>query len=255
MADAANGVTPVKRQGDETVAHFRRIIAGLVGALFLHPAKMEGDVAQSSPEGRRAQQFVLRRKKVTLVVVGAKVEGREEIVIVETQLLGLGPRHRLEFRGPEASVTIAGLFERDVVTVNPAAGVEGLAPGVSDDVDLAVAADLGVDPGLPVHQFMAELADERTGHENGPGKEADAQRAESAGDLVAKRKLVGDGARRFLKIKGRTHFEKRDSPFLHSSSAQVYQREPIRRTAGAEDPAIIPGQSWPIAAQPISGSF
>ncbi len=200
VADAADRMTPLPAEGRDAVAQLRRVVPRLVRPLFLHPAKVEGQIAKPALQRGRPEQLELRRQQVPLVVARAEMQRRQEIVIVEPQLLRLGPRHRLPFRRRETSIPIARLFQGNVMAMHPATGIKGLASGIGDDMDLPVTADLGANPGLPVHQFVSEFADKRSGHQDASGKKTKAERAERAGDFIAEGKWVRRGARRFLEI-------------------------------------------------------
>ncbi len=63
---------------------------------------------------------------------------------------------------------VARLFQREIMHVDLAAGVERGPSGKRDDMDLPIAGHLRADPGLPLHQLVSEFADIRPGHQDAP---------------------------------------------------------------------------------------
>src|ERR1017187_9185737 len=82
-----------------------------------------------------------------------------------------------------------------------AAGIKIIASRVSDDVDFLMPRNLGAHKRLPVHQFVAKLADIRPGHQNMARKKTEPRIGQRAGDLFSQRKLMGRQAAGFADIK------------------------------------------------------
>jgi hypothetical protein len=196
MPHAADRMAESLDEVRDAITKFQWIVSRLVGAFFFHPPKVEGHIAIATLQRHLSQQVELRRQNELLVIARAEMLGRENIIIVKSQFLRLGPRHRFQLQWTEPAMPVAGFFQGNIVGMQMAARIESRPPWKSDHVDFGMAGNLGADPSLPFHQFVTEFSHIGPRDKNTPRQKAHPEAFDCAADLIAQGKLVGHGFER-----------------------------------------------------------